>query len=83
MTIRVGRKVYILVHENKILGAWTNLQSLCLHMKEETVFPSYSKLTKEVNEIRKNMKQDSLDNGTIEFKAKDGKDYTIQIENLK
>lgn len=69
------KKVYILLNENaddKTLGVWSNLKKLCIEMRNEQIFPSYSKLVK--------MDKSA---GILKFRSKDKKEYQIQIHHVK
>jgi hypothetical protein len=78
LTIK-GRKIYVLVFDNKVIGCWSNLKHLCNDATIEDVdFTSYSKLSKEVAELRKVGEVTELSVTT-----KEGKAYQIKIEILR
>ena len=74
-----GRVIYILTFEYRILGSWTNLKQLCIDRNEIEKFASYSKLSKEIAELRKSDEQADI----LTVNTKDGKTYEIKIEILK
>ena len=74
-----GRVIYILTFEFRIIGSWTNLRQLCIDRNEIEEFASYSKLSKEIAELRKNDEQTDI----LTVNTKDGKTYEIKIEILK
>ena len=74
-----GRVIYILTSECKILGSWTNLKQLCIDRNEVEKFASYSKLSKEIAELRKTDEQTDI----LTVNTKDGKTYQIKIEILQ
>ncbi|MEM7106442.1 MAG: hypothetical protein AAF502_25165 [Bacteroidota bacterium] len=66
-----NRKVYVLLHECKVVGAWGNMRKLCEDMKKVNPgFPSYWTLIKLPKE------------SPIVFKAKTGEEYEINIEKV-
>ena len=74
-----GRLIYVLLQEGQVVGTWTNLKHLCTDMGEKENFISYSKLSKEAADQRK--QGDEIP--TMEFTTKDGKTYMIQPQKLK
>ncbi len=74
-----GQKVYILSFECEILGAWTNLKQMCIDRSLIENFTSYSKLSKDVAQLRNQNEEIP----TLEIKTKDFKAYQIKIEKLK
>lgn len=70
--MRKGDKIYILVIDCKVMGAWTNFKKLCLENKDIEGFPSYHTLA------RKKPK----DEGEINFDI-DDKPYTIHLFIIK
>ena len=74
-----GRKVYVLSSECQIIGVWTNLKYLCRDRCEIERFASYSKLSKEIAELRKSDEQSNI----LTVNTKDGKTYQIKIEMLQ
>lgn len=80
MAVQKDRKVYVLSLNCEILGVWTNLKHLCIDMLNTGVqFSSYSKLSKELSEQRK---QD-IEKNVLEVSTKDGKLYKILVEVIK
>lgn len=73
------RKVYILFSStHELLGVWTNLKYLCNDMGKIELFVSYSKLSKEIAELRKAGEVTELS-----ITTKDEKAYQIKIEILR
>ena len=69
------KKVYILLNEtddDRTIGVWSNLKKLCLEMRSQQIFPSYSKLVKM-----------DKSTGVLKFKSKDKVHYQIQIHQVK
>lgn len=78
-TIVKGRFVYILMREGQIIGTWSNLKHLCDDMNKTENFISYSKLSKETAEHRRNGDNTPL----LSFTTKDEKAFSIQVNTLK
>ena len=80
MAVQKNRKVYVLSLNNEILGVWTNLKHLCNDMLMSGVqFSSYSKLSKELSDQRK----EETEKNMLEVTTKDGKQYKILVEIVK
>jgi hypothetical protein len=74
-----GRLIYVLLSEQEIVGTWHRLRTLCNDRNAIEVFPSYSKLSKEVALQR----AEGNERPTLSFTTKDGKPYTIQVAILQ
>ena len=74
-----GRLVYILIFDNTIVGTWTNLKQLCEAVGDKETFISYSKLSKEVAEYRRN----GVHTPELTFLTKDDKTYTVRVDMLQ
>ena len=74
-----GTFVFILLHEQNIVGTWISLNQLCREMKEAGEFASYSKLSKDLLKMR----HEGTETGSLDFTTKEGKSYTIQVDKLK
>jgi hypothetical protein len=74
-----GHLVYILLHEQQIIGTWSNLKHLCDDVKKDKEFISYSKLSKEIAAIRR----DGIEVDCLDFTTREGEKYTIKIEKLR
>lgn len=74
-----GHSVYVLINECNVIGTWTNIKHLCSDMAEKTEFVSYSKISKEIANLRK----EGMTTGKLEFTTKDNVQYTIQIDILR
>lgn len=72
MSIRKGRKVYILLRDGVILDVWANLKQLCEDKNKEGKFISYSKLSKM-----------SKESGQLIFEGKDDQSYIIEIKIIR
>jgi hypothetical protein len=79
MSVEKNRKVYILLSEGSILGAWTNLKYLCRDRNTEGSFPSYSKLSKDIAALR----SESDETPVLTIKTKDNKDFQIKVEIVR
>jgi hypothetical protein len=76
-----GRLIYILLHQNQVIGTWSNLKHLCNEMNQKESFISYSKVSKDISTLRQN--NEDATSEKLEFITKDDKEYTIQIEPLR
>lgn len=74
-----GHLVYILLHEQQIVGTWSNLKHLCDDMLLQEEFTSYSKLSKAISVLRR----DGIEVGSLDFATREGKKYTVKIEKLR
>lgn len=79
MSVEKNRKIYIMLSEGEILGAWTNLKYLCRDRNTEGEFPSYSKLSKEIAALR----GEGVEMPVLDVKTKDGKTYQIKVELVR
>ncbi|MBL7815209.1 MAG: hypothetical protein JNL70_09370 [Saprospiraceae bacterium] len=79
MSVEKNRKIYILLFEGTVLGAWTNLKYLCRDRNTEGVFPSYSKLSKDIAALR----NEGNDTPVLSIKTKDSKEYQIKVELVR
>ena len=79
MSVEKNRKIYIMLSDGEVLGAWTNLKYLCRDRNTEGVFPSYSKLSKDIAALR----SEGHETPILDVKTKDGKTYQIKVELVR
>lgn len=75
-----GRKIYILLSENDVVGLWSNLLSLTRDFNNGSTLLSYHKIYRH---LKTHLDNDDVKTFCYDFIFTDGKQYRIKVENLQ